>query len=95
MSGSNRFSYNDNGACLIIHDNQTGINRASCYSSEDAKIICNAFETLEKMKMLHENMFKQKSPIKLNVKHHLLQTSNKLKKIDAKLVKTFYEKSKI
>jgi hypothetical protein len=45
-----RFHILDNGACLIIHDDLTGINRASCYSSEDAKVICNALENLEKRK---------------------------------------------
>jgi uncharacterized protein YjhX (UPF0386 family) len=45
-----RFSYSDNGACLIIHDDLTGINRASCYCADDAEVICNTLENFEKKK---------------------------------------------
>jgi len=50
-----RFSYVDNGACLIIHDEKTGINRASCYSVEDAVAICLALEKMESSKYVKKN----------------------------------------
>ena len=61
MSATNRFSYCDNGACFIVQDNKTGINRASCYSSEDAVAICDALGKMELAKRRTTNKVRRKA----------------------------------
>lgn len=50
-----RFSYTVDGAYLIIHDDITGINRATCYNIEDAVAICAALHKVETAKQSQEH----------------------------------------